>query len=122
MNTKNVQTAIAELMELQDHYQFNENIKNQFTLLIERIEKHTSKQSCYAHIHKLEHDRLIAKHDAEVEDLINNFEEIFKHDYEGEYEDDIEFKEEIKEHYLEEIAYTLISDYKILLDDEELFY
>ena len=110
---------IADLREIQAMY--HGWTKTKFETLINRIKKQLFKPSNHNYIHKAEHDRIIAKYEADVAELNENFEEIFKHDFPNENDNcKTDFKEEIKEEYLEEIAHNLISDYQLLLDAEDL--
>lgn len=95
-------------------------IRTRLTELIDKVDKFLNDPSHY--IHSVEHDRIMNKFDQDLQELNEDFDEMFNHDFEGKYQNDIEFKQEIKEEYYEKIVGDLITDYQTLIDAEEIFF
>ena len=114
-----VSKPVRDLLRLQSS--FHGWIETKLAALVERVEKHLKGHSGYDYIHKAEHDRIILQFYRDLDELNENFEDMFKHDYDGKYLDDKEFKEEIREQYREEIGHKFIIEYEVLLDAEVLF-
>lgn len=109
---------LADLIELRNAC--SGWLRTKLTELIDNVNKFLNDPSHY--IHADEHERIMTKFDQDCQELDDNFEEMFYHDFEGKYQNDIEFKQEIKQEYYREIVGDLITDYQTLIDAEEMFF
>lgn len=110
--------AVADLLDIWRHHEGTLIAHRLYELVMKVNDLHV-KQMC--HIMKTEHDRIISDYDTKVSEIIENFEEMFMHDFDGKYLDDIEFQEEIKQEYLDEVAFDLIVEYETLLEAHKCY-
>lgn len=110
--------AVADLLDIFRHHE-GTAIGTRLYNLAMKLNDFYVKEMCA--ILKSEHDRIISEYDRKVSEIIENFKEMFMHDYDEKYFDDIKFQEEIKQNYLDEVAFDLITDYEIFLEATECY-